>query len=257
MYKIKDFLEEFPQFTLNTQYAPSNDELSTTVGFFNYFSNTFRGEEIGADVYFFFFNADGEASGSYKEHVGSSSSLQFETLANSLVSDGLVAVGAVPDKDLFEMARERKLKLKSPITTGFYVKWESNDARANLMHEWAPVTKTTIPKAKHHVGLNEWSTIKDGRHGMVLMNPIIETGQSGKTRIRVRNVSKNLKGSWFELDPIPPLGTRLVYFDEAVRDWSDISSDGSKMLIDIVCENTAPPLTVEKLGNDDIHIHHL
>lgn len=254
MNTINSFLLKNPRYPLSTQYAPVSDVMNCVISFFNYFDQIFRNSNTAVTLHLFFFDKYGNSSAQRVIQVAANESLQFDARAEGVISDGMVAVAAIPESNI-DLVNTSGIKIRSNINTGFYIKWENLNGGCDLMHEWTPVQTTSIPLAKHHIGFIAAQSKID--HGLILMNPVAQTGAVSRPLLVLRESGQSASLAKKSLEPIPALGTQVLHLSSIFPDFPDRIASGQPLILDIIAENLSPPLTAEWNGQGDFHFHHI
>lgn len=254
MSTLSWLLADYPGFGFSTQFGPANDTFNTVIGFSNYYGQVFRDNEIPVNLHLIYFDADGNETAAREVRVPHGGAVQVDAAAEGISSDGMIAVSAIPDADIVAINNGR-VNLKSPITTGFYIKWESPQGGRDIMHEWAAMGTTPSGPATQHAGFIR--AAEDIEHGFVLMNPIANKDAISNPRLVLRESGQSVSLSEITLDPIPSMGSRIVLLAKHFPDFNTRLNDGASLVVDVIAENLAPPLTIEWHPRGDFHIHHL
>lgn len=254
MSKIQSFLAEHPRYPLSTQYAPVDEGMNCVVGFFNYYDQVFRGSNTAATLHLIFLDKDGNPTAERAIRVPANGSLQFDARAEGITCDGMVAVAAVPEGDI-DAINTGRVQVKPRVNTGFYVKWENAGGGRDLMHEWTSVQAAAVARAKHHVGFIK--TQCEIEHGLVLMNPVAAGGAVSVPSLVLRESGQSVALAQVKLDPIPPMGTRVVRLSSVFPDFARRLASVRPLVVDVVAGNLSAPLTAEWHGQGDFHFHHI
>lgn len=251
-YAIKNFINSYPEFALNSQYAPVGSDINSTIAFHNYFEQIFPNVEIDVTLNLFYLNSHGVEVGNFSLQVPSNSSIQFDASKENIKSNGLVIIAAVPNKKI-EKLKPANMKIKSKISTGFYIKWEGKNKTFDIMHEWSSVSLLPIEEKIYHIGILSKEYIK---YGLILMNTIFDKKCLSFPRLRLMNRKREVFGE-IKLGKIPSMGSIVVALNDIFPDIDFLLKKNSSLVIDLFAENLAPPLTVEWHTSGDFHIHHL
>ena len=254
MSKIQTFLAEHPRYPLSTQFAPVGGDMNCVIGFFNYYDQVFRGSETAATLYLIFLDRGGNEIAERAIRIPANGSLQFDAGADGIICDGMVAVAAVPERDI-DAINIGRVQVKQRVNTGFYVKWENDSGGCDLMHEWTSVQAAPVALAKHHVGFIKAQY--EIEHGLVLMNPVAAGGAVSVPLLVLRESGQSTELAQATLDAIPPMGTRVVRLSSVFPDFASRLASGRPMVVDVVAENLSAPLTAEWHGQGDFHFHHI
>jgi hypothetical protein len=251
---LANLITQNPEYRFATQFAPANGRLNSVIGFFNYYDQVFRDAAISVTLHMVFYDAAGNECSAHSVKVGPNDAVQFDARANGVDSDGMVAVAAIPDLDI-QKINNSKLKLRSSITTGFYIKWENEQGGRDIMHEWAALRSKPLGEATHHIGFVRVATPIE--HGVVLMNPVSMAGAASLPRLRLRESGSRRTLAESNVEPIPAMGSRTIKLTDHFPDFSQRLEAGAVLVVDVMAENLSPPLTMEWHPCGDFHIHHL
>jgi hypothetical protein len=251
---IRSFMARHPGYALSSQYAPVSGGMNSVIGFFNYYDQIFRDSNTDVTLHVMFFDRQGCETAVRTLEVPANGAVQFDAAREGIESDGMVAVAAVPNRDIHEINAGR-VRIKPLVNTGFYIKWENAAGGRDLMHEWTSIQSAPVAPARHHVGF-----VRAGReiaHGLVLMNPVAADNAVSVPRLQLRE-----SGSWsviadVKLDPIPPMGTQVVKASSVFLDFDRLLASGRTLVVDVVAQNLSAPLTAEWHAQGDFHIHHI
>jgi hypothetical protein len=204
---IRSFISKHPGYALSSQYAPVSGGMNSVIGFFNYYDQVFRGSNTDVTLHLVFFDKQGREAAVRALQVPANGAVQFDARQEGIVSDGMVVVAAVPNRDIHEINGGR-VRIKPRVNTGFYIKWENAAGGRDLMHEWTSIQSAPVAPARHHVGFVRASC--EIEHGLVLMNPVAADGAVSVPRLLLRESGSRRVIADVTLDPIPPMGTLVV-----------------------------------------------
>ncbi len=250
---LRNFMKAYPNFALASQYGPVSDNINSTISFHNYFEQIFPNSQIDVTLNIFYFNFDGTEAGNFSLHIPNNSSIQFDASKENVKSDGLVVIAAVPNKDI-NLIKPSAIKIRHQITTGFYIKWEGKNGGVDIMHEWSSLSTSPIVKKIHHIGLLNKINIK---YGLILMNIVIDEKSYSLPKLRLMNRSRSELLGEVTVDKIPSMCTKVLILNDIFPDIDRLLQENSSLVLDLIGENLAPPLTVEWHSAGDFHIHHL
>jgi hypothetical protein len=251
---LANLIAQHPAYQFATQFSPSNERMNSVIGFFNYYDQVFRDATIPVTLHMVFYDATGIECSAHSVKVGPNSAVQFDARANGVDSDGMVAIAAIPDLDIYKI-NNNKLKLRSSITTGFYIKWENEQGGHDIMHEWAALRSRPLGETIHHMGFVRAAMPIE--HGVVLMNPVLMAGEASLPKLRLRESGSRRTLAESNVEPIPAMGSRSIKLTDHFPDFSQRLEDGAVLVVDVIAENLSPPLTMEWHPCGDFHIHHL
>lgn len=250
---LRNFMKAYPNFALASQYGPVAGNINSTISFHNYFEQIFPNSQIDVTLNLFYFNFDGVEMGNFSLHVPTNSSIQFDASKENIKSDGLVVIAAVPNKNI-HLIKPSAMKIRPQITTGFYIKWEGRNGAIDIMHEWSLLSSSSIVKKIHHIGLLNKINIK---YGLILMNTVLGEKFYSLPKLSLMNSSRSELLGEVTLDKISSMCTKVLILNDIFPDIDYLLDENSSLILDLIGENLAPPLTVEWHAAGDFHIHHL
>ena len=246
-------MKAYPQFALTSQYAPIGGNINSIIAFHNYFEQIFPNVKTDVTLNLFYLNSSGIEVENFSLQVPSNSSIQFDASNEGIKSDGLVVIAAVPNKNI-QQIKSANMKIKSQITTGFYIRWEGKNETFDTMHEWSLVSLSPSEEKIHHIGILNKNYID---YGLILMNTNVDKKYFSNPRLRLMSPKRSEILGEFTLEKIPSMGTSVVALKDIFPDIDYLLKKNSSLVIDLLSSNLAPPLTVEWHAAGDFHIHHL
>lgn len=254
MTQLTDLMQRHAGFGFSSQYVLAEGAWNTLLAFHNYFEEVFPGKGIGARLHLVFHDGDGREVAVHAVDVAPGASVQIDCRALGVASNGIVAMVAVPDADLAPLA-EGKFKIKSRVTTGYYITWEYDRRWRDTMHEWAEVTAATPRHGTQHVGFAAASSALDC--GLVLTNPTVAATPAGRSELRLRSTNGRLRSTRVDIPNLPPMGSRLLRLSEPFPAFASQLAEHGRLVVDVESSQAAPPLTAEWHRSGDFHIHHI
>ena len=156
--------------------------------------------------------------------------------------------------DLAALA-DGKFKIKSRVTTGYYITWEHAGRWRDTMHEWAEVSSAAPRRSVQHVGFAATGHPIDC--GLVLTNPTTESVDDPVAALRLRSPDGRLTPTRIPLQALAPMGSRVVRLAEHFPDFDALLSRHGRLVVDVESTQAGPPLTIEWHRSGDFHIHHI
>lgn len=254
MSQLRDRIQRHPGVAFASQYALVQGPWNSLISFHNYFDEVFPGKQVGVRLELAFHDADGREILFHETEVAPSTSTVVDCKALGLSSDGIVAVSAVPQADLHTLA-EGRFKIRSQVSTGFYMTWDRDGRWRDTMHEWADVTTSTRQRNVQHVGFAASSVAIE--HGVVLMNPSIEAANATGLELSLRNDRGARVGKTTSLPSLPAMGSRVVRMSEAFPDFNALLAQHGRLVLSVTSAHASPPLTAEWHPSGDFHFHHI
>lgn len=251
---IQTLLSNEPEFEFSTQYAPVEDSINSIICFINYYDQIFKESNTDVSLHLVFFDKNGSETGYKKLDIAANDAVQFNPKLEGIQSDGMVAVAAIPQKNIHEI-NKGGLQIRNKIGSGFYIRWESDSGGKDLMHEWAAIQQFHLPREVHHIGISK--TTHNIEHGVIIMNPVVDSKAISKPTINLRVSGKKEIIETVSLEPIPPLSTRVIKYSDILTKFNKTLTDEKSLIIDIIGENMSPPLTAEWNRFGDFHFHHI
>ncbi len=254
MTQLTDLMQRHAGFGFSSQYVLAEGPWNSVLAFHNYFEEVFPGREVAARLHLVFHNAAGHETAVHAIDVAPGGAVQIDCRALGVPSDGVVAMAAVPDADLAALA-DGKFKIKSRVTTGYYITWEHAGRWRDTMHEWAEVSSAAPRRSVQHVGFAATGHPIDC--GLVLTNPTTEPVDDPVAALRLRSADGRLPPTRVPLQALAPMGSRVVRLAEHFPDFDALLSRHGRLVVDVESTQAGPPLTIEWHRSGDFHIHHI
>lgn len=250
---IRDAVQKYPRFALPLQYSPVSNDISSTICFYNYFSQIFPKHQIDADLLLFLLDENGNNCGFHSVKVPSSGFVQVELKKIFQKStNGMVGAMAIPQIDIFSLP-DNGLPLQSQISTGYYITWEDSKGHVDIMHEWSALAKT--PEPSKHFYFTVDCVGHSRKWNVVLMNNTLDHSSS-EANLTIYNRQRKELGS-IKLPAINPLGTQTVNLHKFFPGLDQWLREFQFLGVSVSGQHLAGPLTMEVYPSGDFHIHHV
>jgi hypothetical protein len=254
MSTIQTLLASEPHVEFSSQYAPVEESMNSIICFINYYDQVFKESKTDVALHLIFFDANGVETGYKQLSISANDAIQFNPKSEGFQSNGMVAVAAVPKKNIHEI-NKGSLKIRNKVGTGFYIRWENPNGGKDLMHEWAALQMQHLSEETHHIGIV--NTTQHIDHGVILMNPIADAYAVCRPTLHLRAPGTKEVIESITLEPIPSLGTRFIKYSDVLSKFNNTLKSDKKLVIDVIAENMSPPLTAEWNKFGDFHFHHI
>ena len=255
MTQLTDLMQHHAGFGFSSQYVMAEAPWNTVLSFHNYFEEVFPGKQVAVRLHLVFHDRDGREVSVHETDVAPGAAVQLDCRALGVRHDGVVAMAAVPDADIAALSAG-KFKIKSRVTTGYYITWEHAGRWRDTMHEWTEVSSATPRRSIQHVGFATAGLAI--ACGLVLTNPTVVAAPSGaRASMRLRSADGRLQPRSVPLETLPPMGSRVVRLAEAFPDFDHLLAEHGRLVVDVESTQAGPPLTAEWHRSGDFHIHHI
>lgn len=250
---LAELMAANPGFEFPSQFCLAGSAGSSTVCFHNFYDQVFRDADVPVELHVLGFGPRGEAAGAIRRSVRTGEAVQIQSEELGLAEPGLVVVAALPRFDLARLA-EGKLRLKRRIGTGYYMIWQDAHGHVDTMHEWLGVSAQPLGARRFHVVFDH-AAGRLGRHGLVLMCPVLARG-SAACRFTVYTAKGRALAS-AEAAPLPPMGSRIVELDELFPRFAEWLAAEGALGVRLDGENLVEPFSLERARSGDFHLQHI
>jgi hypothetical protein len=254
MTQLTELMHRHSGFGFSSQYVLAEGPWNSVLAFHNYFEEVFPGRDVSARLHLVFHDAAGRETGAHAIDVAAGAAIQIDCRALGVPSDGVVAMAAVPDTDLTALT-EGKFKIKSRVTTGYYITWEHAGRWRDTMHEWAEVGSIAQRRSVQHVGFAAAGYPIDC--GLVLTNPTCAADGGAAVTLRLRSADGRMAPKQVPLEALAPMGSRVVRLNEHFPNFDAQLAQYGSLVVDVESTLAGPPLTFEWHRSGDFHIHHI
>lgn len=254
MINLTDLIRAHAGFAFPTQYCAGGEFGESIVCFHNFYTEIFRNADTPVTLHLCYFDQAGTQRAAVSRELATGEAVQISTPEAGFTEPGIVTVAAIPRFDLSALAKDR-IKLRGDIGTGFYMIWRDPAGHVDTMHEWLPVRRGGGAEGRFYFVLNAPDK-KIVRNGMVLLNPIMDADNHMKASVQIYTNDREVLGSAL-LPPIPPMGSRLIYFDQLFSRFGEWIERHETLAVELRGKNVIEPFTVEIHGSGDFHFHHI
>jgi hypothetical protein len=254
MSQLRDRLRHHPGVAFASQYALAEGPWNSLVSFHNYFDEVFPGKHVAVTLELAFHDATGRETLFHETEVRPGTSAVIDCKALGLESNGIVAVSAVPQADLHTLA-EGRFRIRTQLSTGFYITWDRDGRFRDTMHEWADVSTSAGTRNVQHIGFATSSV--EIEHGVVLMNPSTETASGTSLELSLRADRGGRVGKVVSMPALPAMGSRVVRMSEAFPGFNVLLAQHGRLVLSVTSMHSSPPLTAEWHPSGDFHFHHI
>lgn len=255
MSQLRERIQRHPGVAFASQYALAEGPWNSLVSFHNYFDEVFPGKQVAVTLELAFHDVDGRETLFHEAEVAPGTSTVIDCKELGVSGNGIVAVSAVPRADLQALA-DGKFKIRTQVSTGFYMTWDRDGRWRDTMHEWADVTTSVSSRNVQHIGFSASSV--NIEHGVVLMNPSIEAASTTGLELSLSTTNRGGRvAKAVSLPTLPAMGSRVVRMAEVFPGFSALLAQHGRLVLSVTSAHAAPPLTAEWHPSGDFHFHHI
>jgi len=254
MLSLADLVQRHTEFAVPTQYCVGGESGDSVVCFHNFYAEIFRNADTPVTLYLCYFDQAGVQRAAIARELESGEAVQIASSEAGFTAPGIVTVAAIPRFDLRALAKD-KIKLRGDIGTGFYMIWRDAAGHVDTMHEWMPVRREGTVEGRFYFVLNPPES-QIVRNGMVLLNPTLDASSQVEASVRVYTARREILSTAL-LPPIPPMGSRLIFFDQLFPQYDSWTGEHDALGVELSGKNVIEPLTVDIHRSGDFHFHHI
>ena len=233
------------RFVPTMAFAVENDDLSSTVCVYNYFSEIFPDIKTGAELNIWAFSADGECVGHYMRGLPYMGQAQVPVREITPHLFGMVGVSLIPETspDVRHDA----------VGTGYYMQYVNARGFVDQSHEWDPMR---FRKTKS----NAWICVVRPDYGdtsLVVMNSYfgenLSEGQSNFS-IRIRSHSGEILEEKEQITVLP----RGTWSSRITDVFQSLGQNALRegVAIEVQGDNIMGPFSITTVAGGDFNIHH-
>ncbi len=249
MKTYQELLNNNPHIQLATQYAKVDQNHSTIVCVYNYYSQVLPKENIPCEIHLVAFDQTGKQISYASKNLDSGGFAQINLSDVFSPFVGLVGVMLVPKVSLEELAQKIK-NFKTNLGSGFYIIWTSKSGHVDTMHEWFAFSEGTTKVTNNYFILNHHP---DVNHGFIITNPTSKA--ISKVQVEIYTPSRKVLGQ-SSIESIEVFGTREVELDKLFPQIKSWEQEHKKLGVCLRANLVSPPYTLELHRGGDFHIHH-